>query len=181
MYITISDLELQGITGENAYLQALVDRSEAIFNTLIGNEEGILTQTRTQEFENVCNVNSIWLEYSNPTSLTSVNGSSVASGDYKFIGQNLKLKNAVNSLSDFPYLLTIVYVAGYEETPDDVKQVCLSLAGYLHNAKNSQGISSFSQDLLQVSYGAKEAYDYIEKTGQSSIINKYKTFYAYSL
>jgi len=55
------------------------------------------------------------------------------------------------------------------------------LAGYLHNAKNSQGISSFSQDLLQVSYGAKEAYDYIEKTGQSSIINKYKTFYAYSL
>ena len=72
-------------------------------------------------------------------------------------------------------------MAGYTDIPEDIKQVCLSLASYFQNTKTAGGISNFSQDLLSVTYGAKEIYDYLDSLGQSVIINKYKDYYAYSL
>ena len=181
MYITIADLQAQGITGESSYLASLVSRVEATFNSLIGIDEGVMSQARTEKLENISNATEIFLRYQKPTSLTSINTEAISSGDYTLLWQKLLLKNPVSSLSEFPFLCTIVYVAGYTDIPEDIKQVCLSLASYFQNTKTAGGISNFSQDLLSVTYGAKEIYDYLDSLGQSVIINKYKDYYAYSL
>jgi hypothetical protein len=183
MYIEKTDLTNQGITWSDAYLDSLIARAEAVFNTLIGDEKGIVSQERTEELEEVYSQKEFQLKYMNPTSLTTINGDSIDAANHKIIWQKLLLKDAVSSLTDFPFLCTIIYTAWYasDSIPEDVKQACLTIAWYFHNTKTSQWVSSFSQDLLQVSYWAKEEYDYLEKMGQSSIINKYKQYYAYSL
>lgn len=181
MYITASDLTANGITGESAYLDSLVARVEALFNTLIGDDAWVLLQDRTEELSNINSQDCFLLRYAEPATLKTINGVAIDSADYKIIGQKLYLKNTVSSLTDFPYLCTIVYEAWYDPIPEDIKQVCLSLAAYINNTKTSQGISSFRQDLLTVQYGAKEVQDYLESMGQTQIINKYKYFYAYSL
>ena len=179
MYITEADLTSNGITWDSWYLASLIARSEAIFNTLIGYEDGIMDAEYTEEFFDVHWDTIFNMRQLKPTSLTTINGDAIT--DYKFIGKKLYLKDWVSSVDAFPYVCTIVYQAWYEIVPEDVKQVVLSLAGYINNTKNSQGISNFRQDLLTVAYNTTDISSYIESTGQSSIINKYKNFYAYSL
>lgn len=181
MYITASDLTANGITWETAYLDSLIARVEALFNSLIGDDLGVLEQERTEELCGVYSQYCFNLKYQNPITLTTINGDTIDTADYKIIGQKLILKDSVSSTTDFPHLCTIVYQAGFTSVPEDIKQVCLSLAAYIDNTKKSQGISSFRQDLLTVQYGAKEIQDYLETMGQSQIINKYKQYYAYSL
>lgn len=181
MYITSQELTSQGITGDAGYLSSVVDRTEAIFNSLIWDDKGVLLQERTEELREICNPYEISLKYSLPQTITSINWVAPVSWEYKILWQKLIVKNALALDTEFPYLLTIVYEAWLSEVPNDIKQVCFSIASYFHNMKNSGGISSFTQDLLTVSYGAKEVYDYLDKMWESVIINKYKTYYAYSL
>lgn len=85
MYITIADLQAQGITGESSYLASLVSRVEATFNSLIGIDEGVMSQARTEKLENISNATEIFLRYQKPTSLTSINTEAISSGDYTLL------------------------------------------------------------------------------------------------
>jgi len=181
MYITKEDLQAQWITWTPAYLDSLVARSESIFNVLIDNEYWIMKTEITEVFQDIHWCDTLKISYHNPTTLTTINGSTVPVWEYYFIWNKLLLKNAVSVIDDFPNTLTLVYEAWYTKVPADVQQVCISLAGYLDNTKKASGISSFSQDLLTVSYGSKEVYNYLESLGQMNIISKYKRYYVSSL
>lgn len=181
IYVWVSDLEEQWITGSTTYLEWLIDRVENIFHSLIGlNEWNLLSASRIEKEQNIFNAYEIYLKYPNVTALTSINWVVIDSWDYQLLWQKLILKDSVSVSDTFPYLLTLIYVAWYTTTPDDIKQILYSLASYINNSKNIAWISSFSQDLLTVNYGSKEIKDYLESIWQSAIINKYLITYAYS-
>jgi hypothetical protein len=183
MYITRLDLISQWIIGDDSYLDWLIRRSQSVFHTMIwlDDETDLLLQERKENLEDIYNTTEIYLKYPKPTTLTSINSEIIPVENYKIIWQKLILKDPVSISSDFPWLLIIIYQAGYETTPEDIKQVLYSMASYFHNMKTSAWISSFSQDLLTVHYWAKEIYDYLTRIGENQIINKYKQYYAYSL
>lgn len=183
IYITTADLIDQGINWTTAYLEDLINRSESVFNDLIWlkNWISLLSWSRTEELENIYNTYEIFLKFPNVTALTSINWVASAWFNYKILWQKIILEDSVSISDTFPNLLTIIYVAWYTTTPDDIRQVLYSLCSYFHNLKNSAWITSFSQDLLSVNYGAKEMYDYLSWMWQNQIINKYKNYYAYSL
>lgn len=183
IYITTADLISQWISWTTAYLEDLINRSEAVFTDLIWlkNWESLLSWSRTEELENIYNAYEIFLKYPNVTALTSINWVASAWFIYKILWNKILLEESVSIADSFPNLLTIIYVAWYATTPADIRQVLYSLCSYFNNMKNSAWISSFSQDLLTVNYWAKEIYDYLTWIGQNQIINKYKIYYAYSL
>lgn len=112
--------------------------------------------------------------------MTSVNGTSagVLDTNYTLDGILLEFANTWNYPTTFPYRYKIVYVAGYTEIPADVTQIINMMTGAIYNKRNTEGISSFKQDLLTVNYKDGNALDTIldptDKGIFLAVVNKYK-------
>lgn len=185
-YITTA--EASAFTGapDNATLASVLLGAEALFDTLIGSETGILTSTKTEYHpaENKANNGRIfYLKTHKPTTITTVNGASpgTVDVDYTIEGQKLEFDEFISAPTAFPYRYKIVYVSGYTNIgaiPDDVKLAIKEITGAIWNSRSAQGMSSFKQDLLSVNYD-KSVLDTLgtaEKSHLNTVINKYKVF-----
>lgn len=96
------------------------------------------------------NNNIYYLNNINPTSITSIN--SVSPWLYKLYGRKLELQYSPINTDYVFNKIKITYVAWYSVIPEDVKAVVYNLVWFLYNNRKAQGINSFSQGQLSVSY-----------------------------
>lgn len=185
-YVTTEAVNLYlGTCNEDPLIASLIASAESLFNHLVNSSSGLSQTTYTEKYryplggftsENIWRV--FFLDNINPTALTSVDWTTVSSWDYYLEGRKLTLKTAVSYQQTFPHLNTIVYTAGYATIPEDIKQAIKMIVGFMYNSKNANGLTSFTQDQLEVNYGGNQNQN-IETilSGNwiiTSIIRKYK-------
>ena len=185
-YITIAEANTYiGTSGEDAVIATLIDWAEALFDTMIGSETGLLTSEKTEVHP--VNYRSFpgkifWLKTWNPTVITTVNSVAVwtVNVNYTIDGTRLELKDAQPIPTTFPYRFTVVYTSGYadiSEIPKDIKTCIKQLVSGYYKKKDAEWISSFRQDLLQVNFSSDNILDTIadpeQKSAIKAVINKY--------
>lgn len=185
-YVSTADINVYlGISWEDAFIGVINDSAESIFNNLIGST-WLATWAVTEKIQYPAYQDSNWLYQGqifylgkkNPTAISTVDGVSVTiNTDYIIEGQKVFLKTPLSRISTFPYRNTIVYTAWYATIPADLKQAMYLLVGALYNSRKSQGIDSFRQDLISVTYSKdSEIQKLLDPKSYSilqSIIRKY--------
>ena len=183
-YVTLSELNSYlGTSGEDTLITTLWNYAESVFDTLIGQvlEEWHVTQYFPYWYSegNYPEGRVFWLNSTRIIDIVTINGTDPGTKDTDYIieWRRLELKNTVTTANTFPFRYTIVYNAGYNPIPDDVKLAVSILVGALYNTKNANGISSYRQDLLSVNYKDGNILESITDTAQKgvvqAIINKY--------
>lgn len=166
MYVTIPEIKaFVNPSMSDTQAQYLYDSSATILHVAC----------RVDTFEDV--IATEYLEYSrddtyylnnHPRVITSVWGTALTSTDYFLNGR--KLTTDVWYVADKRNRVQIVYNAWFENTPWDIKSCILSLCAYCNTQSKSQGISSYSQGDLSITYNPQ---DQEQKMILSSVIAKY--------
>jgi hypothetical protein len=163
-YITSEEVQsFIGTDCDEGTASLLVDMSEALFNSLINSETGLISSTKTEYFDPRRDFNSptkvgrvFLLRTYKPTAITSINGVSpgTLNTNYTLIGRRLEFEFAKDYSTGFPYRYTIVYTSGLQSTEigSDIKLVCYYIAKGLFEKKKHMDVESFRQDLLSVKY-----------------------------
>lgn len=194
-YITNTDIKLLlDITGssQDTFLDMLISSAESLFDNLIGEDTGLLTSSKTEDFplddgnlvyddrNRVFNLGHIY-----PTAITTINGQSVGTVDvdYTITRQRLELKQTKTAPTVFPYRWRVVYTSGYANAaaiPEDVKYAIKILVSAMYGQRKSSGISSFKQDLLSINYKDKNVLDTLldgtEKGIIQTIVQNYRVY-----
>ncbi len=107
--------------------------------------------------------NIYYLKQINPTEITSINWKSA--WNYKLNGRRLELQYSPINTDTIFNKVKITYKAWFLEIPEDIKMVAYNLVWFMYNNRKWQGINSFTQGQLSVSYsnweGTYEEIQYI--------------------
>ena len=191
MYVTVAEInQLLGTSGEDALIESLINGAESIFNDLINADStnGLIEAEYMDRFPCGYTPNYykyglvFFLQHYRPTEIDTVNGISAGTQDVDFIleGQRLEFAIKKDEATAFPYGFRIVYTAGFpsDEIPKDIKLAVKYMVAALYNRKNTEGFSSFKQDLLSINYRDDGIMDTIKSSENSSFIQsvivKYK-------
>lgn len=171
----------------------LVATSEAIFNQLVGSENGLASSAKTEywverdfkrgEVGRVFNLRTY-----KPTVITSINDASpgTLNTDYTLQGRRLEFEFAKDLPTTFPYRYKVAYTSGLATIPDEIKTCCLYLAKGMFDTKVAGNMSGFKQDLLSVNYSTGKTLETIvadpsEASFIRLIANKYLVPYFYAV
>lgn len=197
-YVTVQEVaQLLGTSTEDKLIESLIIGAEALFDSLVWSDTGLLTSSKTedhvadnpdQSYENRNRI--FYLRTHKPTAITTINTVApwTIDVDYTLTDRTLEFKTAKTTPSTFPYRFRIVYVSGYaniDAIPQDIKLAIKYMVGALYNRKNSEGISSFKQDLLSVNYDKQSGIlDQIlspeDHSFVTATINRYKVPFIFS-
>lgn len=183
-YVTVQEVNtLLGTSGEDSLIEALIQGAESLFDGLIGSETGLISSAKTEDFS--VNDESLppekrnrvfYLRTYKPTAITTINGISPGTldTDYTLTRNTLEFKDAVDEPTAFPYRFRIVYTSGFADinaVPADIKNAIKYIVSGFYSTKNSQGLSSFKQDLLSVNYKDGSVLDTILDTTQKTFVH----------
>ena len=102
-----------------------------------------------------------YLKQINPTSVTHIN--TVAIWNYKLNWRRLELENIPANTEQVFNKVKITYIAWYTTIPEDIKMVVYNLVWFMYNSRKAQGINSFTQGQLSVSYANwQKSYEEIQ-------------------
>lgn len=101
-------------------------------------------------FNNYTPNNIYYLRQINPTSITHINW--VAVWNYKLEWRRLELENIPANTEQVFNKVKITYIAWFSVIPEDIKMIVYNLVWFMYNNRKAQGINSFTQGQLSVSY-----------------------------
>ena len=185
-YVNSSDVEAYAGLGSGTIDASIVTAAEAFFDSLVGYnlEKKARSETITitdgyrrsmgDGFSNTFDLQAQIDE----TATISINGTALATGEYYADGRRLYCKYD-QEVPDFPPRFKVEYTGGYDPVPEDVKSAIILITLSLNASKTAQGISSFKQDLLSVSYDTNNSLEKViadpnSLSAVSQVIGKYR-------
>jgi hypothetical protein len=184
-FVTVNDLTDAGLTGETAYLEALINRASSLIEKYIG--RSIKSATYIEEYDGN-HTGMIALKNYPLTAITSVETITGEIGDPDYDSLDTDEYSLLNKDTDSysqPGIIRIArrymghdryritYTAGYATVPEDLKQACVDLCGFLSGSAKSSGVKSETLGEYSITYG--NTGDPITSSGIKFVLDMYRT------
>lgn len=167
MYVSLNEIKnyLNDPVMDDTKAQYLYDSSATILHTacrVTTFDDEVITEYHDYSFDDT------YMLKSHVRDVVSIGGVAVTSDDYFIKGRRITTDKGYEA--DKRWRVAIVYNAGFLNTPWDIKSCILSLCAYCNTQSKSQGISSYTQGDVSITYSTQ---DQEQKMILSSVVWKY--------